>query len=710
MLKRFFHFIILLFTCLIVEAREGMWLPMLLDRNIEEMRNMGSLLTPEDIYSVNNASLKDAIVLFGSGCTGEVISSDGLVLTNHHCGFSAIQQLSSPENDYLSEGYWAMNGSEELPNKGLSVTFLIEMRDVTNQVLEGTDSLITENAISDQIRANCAILVDQAIDGTHYKASIKSFFSQNQYFLILTETFTDIRLVGAPPSSIGNFGGDTDNWMWPRHTGDFAIFRIYANSDNKPAAYSPDNVPYKPKKHLSINLKGIKDGDFAMTYGFPGTTQKHLYSKAVEQIINQRNPDRIAIRTEKLKTMWAAMNANHQTRIKYASKERTTSNSWKKWQGESKGLIKLNAVDVKVQEEQEFQKWVNASNERKFNYGNILNSYSKLYDELVPYQKAKDYFDEAIARGSETYAIFRHFDRSFDNPRRWQISTELDFLSSHFKDFELNLDRELFQKLVLKYATDLPTIWHPESLNVIFNRKNTEQSLIRLYKKSILTNEQALKKLIAQNDIALVKKQLQKDKLYQLYNEFQQVYYDTILGEYNRINSTLKQVQTEYVKALMEMNADKLMYPDANQTLRLSYGKIEGYRPKDGVKYHYYTTIDGIIEKDNNKVYEFKVPERLKTLYKNKDYGRYSNLLGELPVCFIASNHTTGGNSGSPVLDQNGYLIGINFDRCWEGTMSDIMFDPDVSRNISVDIRYILFIVDKFANAGHLLEEMTILE
>lgn len=691
-------------------AREGMWIPTLLNRNIDEMHEMGFQLSAHDLYSVNQASIKDAIVLFGSGCTGEVISPDGLLITNHHCGFSFIQKHSSLEQDYLTNGFWAMNKNEELPNEGLSVSFLVEMRDVTKQILAGTDTLITENAIEEKIRENSAIMVDEATDGTHYKASVKSFFSQNQYFLIITEKFTDVRLVGAPPSSIGNFGGDTDNWMWPRHTGDFSLFRIYADSTNQPADYSPNNVPYHPKKYLPVSIKGFNEGDFAMVYGYPASTQENLYSKAVEQIIDQRDPDRIAIRGIKMDIMNRAMDANAETRIKYASKEKTLGNAWKKWQGEIKGLKGMNAVVLKIEREKEFEIWVNADEDRKYKYGSILNNYSKLYDDLAPYQKAKDYFDEIISRGTDVQTLAQHFQRLTENQDDLNQSDELSFLQKHFKDYEMKVDRDIFCALMDKYYLDLNDQFKPKMLINLIGKKNHEQALEKIYNNSILNNQEKLITLISSGNPEQIKKKLEKDGLFKLFNAFRDIYYDNIIPDYNRISGTLKNLQTEYVGALMEMNKDQLIYPDANQTLRVSYGKIEGYVPADGVVYNYYTTIDGIMEKDNPNIYDYDVPNRLKELYQTKDYGSYANTSGELQVCFTASNHTTGGNSGSPVLDQNGYLIGINFDRCWEGTMSDVMFDPDKCRNISLDMRYMLFIIDKFAGAGYLLNEMTIVK
>ncbi|MFA9392038.1 MAG: S46 family peptidase [Prolixibacteraceae bacterium] len=710
MTARLLPFLLIFILHFSANAREGMWLPMLLDRNLEEMQEMGFQLTSEDMYSVNHASLKDAIVLFGSGCTGEVISPDGLLITNHHCGYSSIQKHSSMEHDYLTNGFWAMNRNEELPNEGLAVSFLVEMKEVTNEILAGTDSLITDTAREEKIRENSAIMVDEAVDGTHYKASIKSFFSQNQYFLIITEKFTDVRLVGAPPSSIGNFGGDTDNWMWPRHTGDFSMFRIYADSSNRPSDYSPNNIPYHPKTFLPINTSGFQEGDFTMVYGFPASTQQNLYSEAVKQIIDQRDPDRIAIRDIKMEIMNRAMNADAATRIKYASKEKSVGNAWKKWQGEMKGLQRINAVELKIDREKTFTDWVNAEETRKYKYGQLLSNYDQLYNELAPFQKVKDYYDEIILRGTDVYSVYRHFNAFQNNNEKLDKQIEEKFLQKHFKDYDTNVDETLFIGLLDKYHKDLDQKFVPLSLSKHYTKRDPHSTLRKIYANSILTNQDKLNQLIKTKSRAQVINKIKKDQLYRLFEAFNESYYAEIIPEYNRISKILKQLQTDYVAALMDMNQQQLLFPDANQTLRVSYGKVEGYVPADGIEYKYYTTIDGIIEKDNPEIYDYDVPDRLKELYAQKDFGSYANASGQVPVCFTASNHTTGGNSGSPVLDKNGYLIGINFDRCWEGTMSDVMFDPEKCRNISLDMRYMLFIIDKFAGASYLLDEMKLVK
>jgi hypothetical protein len=687
-----------------------MWIPILLDKNIEEMQKMGFQLSSEDIYSINKASMKDAIVLFGRGCTGELISTDGLLITNHHCGYGQIQSHSSLEHDYLTDGFWAMNRKEELPNEDLSVTFLVEMRDVTNEVLQGTDSLITENGIEERKRENIAIIKDEATENTHYHASVKPFFEGNQYFLFITEKFTDVRLVGTPPSAIGKFGGDTDNWMWPRHTGDFSMFRIYADSTNQPAEYSPDNVPYHPKKHFPINISGINEGDFTMVFGYPGSTHQYLHSDALEQTITQHDPDCIAIRDVKLNILRKAMEADRGTRIKYSAKYASTSNSWKKWQGEIKGLIRLNAVQVKRENEKEFSIWVEQNPQRKYNYGTVLSEFEKLYIEMAPYQKAKDYYDEIVVRGTDTYKMYKSIVYLINskNPIQWDIQDKN--IDKHFRNYEQKVDQSIFTALIKKYNNDIDAKLLPDEMNQIFSKKEANKYLSKIYKQSPLNNSSSLKKIYSSEDLVKIKKKIKKDPLFKLFEALIIHYSDSIAVDYYRIKDQIDRNQKIYMTALLEQNEGKMLFPDANLTLRVTYGQVEGYQPADGVSYKHYTTLKGIIAKDNPEIYDYDVPDQLKELYKLKDYGSYANALGELPICFTASNHTTGGNSGSPVIDANGYLIGINFDRCWEGTMSDLMFDGEKCRNIALDMRYMLFLIDKFAGAGYLIDEMEIIK
>lgn len=708
MIRKFLLSFSILFLLLSALAREGMWIPILLDRNIEEMKQMGFQLSVDDVYSVNHASMKDAIVLFGRGCTGEMISPEGLLITNHHCGFNQIQSHSSVDNDYLTDGFWAMDRDEELLNPGLAVTFLVEMREVTDEVFEGADTLIIETDIQDKIRENIAILTNEAINGTHYEASVKPFYEGNQYYLFITEKFTDVRLVGAPPSSIGKFGGDTDNWMWPRHTGDFALFRIYAGADNKPADYSPANVPYQSKTYFPINVSGVEAGDFTMVFGYPGTTQQFLYSEAVNQVIEQRNPDRIAIRDIKLDIMSRAMEDDRAIRIQYAAKYASASNAWKKWQGERNGLIRLNAVEVKKQQEAVFNQWVEQLPERKQKYGSVLSEFEKQYAALLPYQKAKDYFNEILQNGTDSYRIYNQYARLIRNKTKLNVKEETTFITNHYKDYNFLVDRDIFLALFNKYYHHMEQSFLPDYFKEIFDKKETQKYLNDIYSNSLLNNPNAMISLISKGDVDKIQKQLNNDKLFVFFDSFISHYYESLFNNFTQISNQIARNQKLYVEALLEKGDNEMLFPDANLTMRVAYGKVEGYRPADGIKYKHYTTLSGIMEKDNPDIYDYKVPAKLKELYRKDEYGRYANSTGELPVCFLASNHTTGGNSGSPVINANGHLIGINFDRAWEGTMSDIMFDPEKCRNISVDMRYVLFLIDQFAGAGYLLNEMQI--
>jgi len=710
MINKQFLLISFLLISMLSQAREGMWIPVLLDKNIAEMQQMGFRLTAEDIYSINKASMKDAIVQFGGGCTGELISNDGLLITNYHCGYSNVQSHSSLQHDYLTDGFWARNRNEELVNEGLTVTFLVRMEEVTSQVLQGTDSLKSKETIEAQKNKNITTITSKVEQETGYEAKVKPFYFGNQYFLFVTETFKDVRLVGAPPSAIGKFGGDTDNWMWPRHTGDFSMFRIYANKDNKPAEYSPENVPYHPKKFFPINIKGIKENDFTMVFGFPGTTDQFLPSQAVEQIMNQNDPNKVAIRDIKLSIMSKAMDEDPSIRIKYSAKYASVSNGWKKWQGEISGLKRLDAIRVKQLKETEFANWLDQNIERKQQYGDILPRFDSLYSAIQPYQKAFDYYVETIYRGCDVYKIYSMV-KSHQKGKSLNTKEELaSLINKHFKDYSFNVDKEIFISLTTKYYNDLPSEFIPIELSKVFSEKDPQETLAKMYEKSILTKPDKLQALTCDSTNVKWCKSASKDELYKLFDAINNTYSTNIGLEYFRLKGLIDENQKQYMAALLEMNSDKLLFPDANSTLRVTYGKVEGFNARDGVQYNYYTTLDGIIEKDNPEIYDYRVPEKLKELFARRNYGKYALPNGTMPVCFSASNHTTGGNSGSPVIDANGYLIGINFDRCWEGTMSDIMFDPEKCRNIALDMRYLLFIVDKFAGAGYLLNEMKIIE
>ncbi len=696
-------------------AREGMWIPLLLEKyNFAEMQQMGFKLSVQDIYDINNASMKDAVVIFGGGCTGGLISDEGLLITNHHCGYRQIQSHSSLENDYLTNGYWAMDKSGELPNPGLTVSFLEYMKDVTSEILEGTEGLSEEDQIK-KIESNTAGVEKQATENGKYKTQVKPLFYGNQYFLYVYKVYTDIRLVGAPPSAIGKFGGDTDNWMWPRHTGDFSLFRIYAGKDNDPAPYSAENVPFKPKWFFPISIKGIQPGDFTMVFGNPGTTMQYIPSNEVDIIMNQRNPDRIKIRDKKLEIIGADMGKDPKVRIQYSAKYQGISNAWKKWQGETMGLQRMDAVNQKRDFEQEFEKWALANNKWENQYDKVFNDFERIYSEYKTYVHAFDYYNEIVMRGIEIFQLAALVDQILKSIQENQPEKTpnlkkalLTKLPDFIKDYNQPTDEKLFAGLLPMLAADVDKEFLPEGFSALLSKVGDKKLVEKIYQKSVLTDPGKLKNMVENGtDKQLLK--LAKDPVLSLYNDlifkFKRDIEPVVSGKEKEIGKNMK----TYMAGLMEMKKNQAFYPDANLTLRVSYGKVEGYKPRDGVIYKHYTTLTGIMEKDNPEIYDYDVPGRLKELYATKDFGRFEDE-GDVPVAFIASNHTTGGNSGSPVVNGNGELIGVNFDRCWEGTMSDIMFDPDRCRNIAIDIRYALFIIQKFAGAGHLIDEMEIVE
>lgn len=696
-------------------AREGMWIPTLLNKyNIEEMKQMGFRLTAEDIYSVNQASMKDAVVLFGSGCTGELISGDGLLITNHHCGFDAIQNHSTVDHDYLTNGFWAKTRQEELPNGDLSVRFLSRMEDVTAEIMAGTENK-PKDSVSVIVNRNTKKITARASEKGRYEATVQPLFYGNQYFLYVYEVFSDIRLVGAPPSSVGKFGGDTDNWMWPRHTGDFSYFRIYANKDNQPAKYSPDNVPYKPNKFFRISIKGIRENDFTLVFGYPGRTQEYLPSQAIQQIMQQGDPDKIKIRDMKLSILSADMEKDPKVRIQYAAKYANTSNAWKKWQGEVKGLKRLNAVEQKQKFEQEFKTWLEATADRKTRYADVLPNFEKLYAQNAVYSKAFDYYSEIVQRGTDIFSIISFFDAikpiwttaKPEDQQKLKKSILLK-IEEYFNEYNQSTDEKVFTALLGLYAKDIDPAFLPEDFKKLMGKLSSEDLIEKVYRKSVFSNHDKLIKLAATLN-AKTFTALSQDPAYSMFVSLKKQFEGKVNPNYLSVQKQLDENMKTYVAGIMEMQRDKALWPDANKTLRVSYGKVEGFEPMDGVSYTYFSTIDGIIQKDNPQIYDYNVPQRLRELYQQKDYGRYGQN-GNMPVCFTASNHTTGGNSGSPVIDANGNLIGVNFDRCWEGTMSDLMFDPDRCRNIILDIRYALFITDKLAGAGYLLNEMSIEE
>ncbi|MCQ0112102.1 S46 family peptidase [Zhouia amylolytica] len=688
----------------------GMWIPSLLEgMNEKEMKELGMQMSAKDIYDVNNSSLKDAVPHFNGGCTSEVISPKGLLLTNHHCGYSMIQSHSTLENDYLTDGFWAKDLNEELPNPGTSVTFIVKIADVTKQVLEGTHHLNTESEIQQKIQTNISQLVNNYPKEDWQENRVKTFYEGNQYMLFVVETFKDIRLVGAPPSSIGKFGSDTDNWVWPRHTGDFSLFRIYADKNNRPAEYAADNVPYTPKHYLPISLDGIAEDDFTLVFGFPGRTQEYLPAVAVEQIVNELNPAKIAIRDAALKVQDEFMRNDQQIKIQYASKYARIANYWKKWIGENQGLTKSNAIAVKKAHEQVFQEWIKKAGKDEM-YGHLIPDFEKYYDEIGPYALSRDYFYEIVNRNVELLKIGYQLvqlelvlNSKGEQAFMARKGNLINRLAATYKDYNKNVDENVFKALIDIYANDAPKNFLPNSL------KNIDPSALttKVYLTSALTSYDSLKTLLEGNPEEVIGK-LQNDPGYSLVYDIAKTYHMQVEPVYNQLNLEIQALQRTYMKALLELSPqDARIFPDANSTLRVTYGTVKGYSPKDAVYYEPVTYLEGVIEKYVPNDYEFDVPEKLLELYNKKDYGAYSEN-GKLPVCFIGTNHTTGGNSGSPAIDSNGNLIGLNFDRVWEGTMSDIYYDPAICRNIMVDIRYVLFIIDKYAEADNLIAEMTL--
>lgn len=699
--------LLLLFFVHVQAQQGGMWIPSLLQgMNEKEMKNLGMKMTAADIYSVNKSSLKDAVPHFNGGCTSEVISPKGLLLTNHHCGFDAIQNQSSVDHDYLTNGFWAYKMSEELPNEDLVVTFIVKIEDVTSKVLEGTAALATELEKQKKIQENISLLSNSLPKESWQENKIRTFYEGNQYLLFVTETYKDVRLVGAPPSSIGKFGSDTDNWVWPRHTGDFSLFRIYADKNNRPASYSKDNVPYTPKHFLPISLDGVKEDDFTLVFGYPGKTNEYLPAVAIAQIVNELNPAKIEIRDHALKVADGFMRKDNAIKIQYASKYASIANYWKKWIGETQGLTKSNAVEIKKKQEVAFQEKVVKAG-KQAEYGNLLTDFDKNYTEIKSYALARDYFMEVALRNTELLSVgYKLYqleqvynskgEQAFNDRKNNLISGLADF----YKDFNANVDQKVFEQLIHLYATKSPKEFLPTNLSNI----NATELANDVYSNSKLVSYNSLKELLT-GDSKTVLANLNADKGFIVIKSMADKFLKEVAPKYDEINLKITALQRTYMKAQLELNKGSRIFPDANSTLRVTYGKVKGYAPKDATLYTPVTYLDGAMEKYIPGDYEFDVPAKLIDLYKKKEYGQYGEN-GKMPVCFIGTNHTTGGNSGSPAIDAYGNLIGLNFDRVWEGTMSDINYDPSICRNIMVDIRFVLFIIDKYAGATNLIEEL----
>jgi len=686
----------------------GMWIPSLLEgMNASEMTNLGMKMTAKDIYDVNNASLKDAVPHFNGGCTSEVISNQGLLLTNHHCGYSQIQSHSSLENDYLENGFWAMSLKDELPNPGVTASFMVRIEDVTEQVLEGINEAMSEADKQKKIEENIALVVQTSPKEAWQENRVRTFYEGNQYMLFVVETFKDVRLVGAPPSSIGKFGSDTDNWIWPRHTGDFSLFRIYADKNNRPAEYSADNVPYTPKHFLPISLDGVAENDFTLVFGYPGTTDEYLPSVAIEQVINTVNPARIAIRDAALAIQDKYMRADPQIKIQYASKFARIANYWKKWKGETLGLTKSNAVGIKKQQERALTEQINKKGKQQ-QYGQLLPKFEQYYTEIESYALAREYFLETVVRNVEllrlafqTYQLKQVYENRGAQSFMDRKNNLIESAESHYKDYNKQVDKEVFEALIALYAENVP----PQFLPASFQNINATQLANIVYSNSAFVDYDSLK-ILLEGDAEKVIEKLNNDPGFKVAQEMADTYFEKVAPKYEALELNISGLQRDYMKALLELSPKEArIFPNANRTLRVTYGKVAGYSPADAIYYEPVTHLEGVMQKYIPGDYEFDVPQKLIDLYKAKDYGPYGEN-GKMPINFIGTNHTTGGNSGSPALDAHGNLIGLNFDRVWEGTMSDYYYDPALSRNIMVDIRYVLFIMDKYAGATNLIDEL----
>lgn len=716
MIKRIFIVLILFSFSFQSYADEGMWLPMLLKRlNQADMEKMGLQLTAEEIYSVNHASLKDAIVSLGGFCSAEVISKEGLLLTNHHCAFGSIQSHSTVEHDYISDGFWAATKEDEKPNEGLYARFLIRMEDVTKDILANVNDTLTDAERSKVIDAAIQALLTVTKGETHYDVEIKPFYAGNEYYMFIYETYNDVRLVGAPPTAIGKFGGDTDNWMWPRQTGDFALFRVYMGPDGKPAAYSPENIPLKPKYHLPISLDGIQENDFAMVMGFPGSTNRYLTSFGVNLLLEQTNPARVAIRDKRLAILKEAMDADESVRIKYASKYARVSNYWKYFIGQSQGLENLNVIEDKEKIENEFQQWANQDTRRQAVYGNVLKEIEDAYKIIEQNNRPYIYLLEA-ALGTEILPFANGFTalvNQLDNPEKHQekikeLSTSLkEKTTKYFKDYDAATDKKVLAALIEMFYEDVHKEQQPALLTQIAAQYKGDfnQWANDVFANSIFADKEAVETFLNNPE----KKVVADDPAYKVIKAIMDDYYSNSSPKLRSGHAQLEKANRLFIKGLRAMNPEKKYYPNANSTMRLTYGKVKGYAPRDGVFYQYYTTLSGVMEKENPDNEEFIVPEKLKALYEAKDYGVYGKD-GEMPVCFISNNDITGGNSGSPVINANGALIGIAFDGNWEAMTGDVAFETNLQRAINVDIRYVLFLIDKFSNAGHLIDEMTLVK
>lgn len=695
-------------------AGEGMWLPMMLNRTYDDMVEHGLQLSPEELYSINQSSLKDAIVSMGNGfCTGEIISAEGLLLTNHHCGYDYVRGHSTVEANYLRDGFWAMDRSQELPNTGLFVRFLVRMDDVTPQISAVLNDAMSEEERNAAIREKSAELVEQATAENDYKAEVKTFFHGNEFYLFIYEIYNDVRLVGAPPSSIGKFGGDTDNWMWPRHTGDFTMFRVYQGPDGKPAEYSQDNVPLQAKHHLPISMKEREEGDYAMIFGYPGSTDRYLSSFGVEEAVELHHPAVVEVRDLKLSIMREAMDADEAVDIMLASDYASTANYWKYYIGQTEQLVNNGVYDKKKAQEDAFAAWVNADETRKAKYGETLELLKNGYESKAPYVVGDVYALEAGLIGSQSILHAFRVNRALQRYATLEEGEQRDGMKAallandeeHYAEMHVPTDRRLMGSLLQLYYENVTADQHPAFFSMVVEEFDGDFTAFAdsAFESSLFTSTERLEAWL-ENPVDSIR---ENDLLTLASTDLYNIYIGTGQDR-GTADEDLARGYRLWTAGIREMNPGRDFAPDANSTMRVTYGNVLSYEPRDGVKYNFYTTLEGVMEKMDNDDREFIVPNKLAELYLNKDYGRYANSNGELPVGFISNNDITGGNSGSPVINGNGELIGCAFDGNWEAMSGDIFFEKDLQRTISVDIRYVLFIVDKYAGAGHLVDEMTL--
>ena len=700
-------------------ADEGMWLPQLLKSlNEKDMIERGLKLTADDIYDINNSSLKDAIVsLNGGGCTAEMISSNGLMLTNHHCAFGSIQTHSTLENDYLKDGFWAMSNAEELKNDDVTATFLISIEDVSERINSFLNNQMSEDERRAKIAEISKVISKEVSDSTSYSANVKSYFGGNDFYLLIYETFKDVRLVGAPPSSIGKFGGDTDNWMWPRHTGDFSLYRVYMAPDGSPASYDLENIPYKPKHHLPIQLEGVENEDYTMIMGYPGRTNRYLTSFGISEALEISNPTTVDIRTEKLAVIKDGMDANKRVKIQYASKYASTSNYWKYYIGQSKSLKAMKVFDKKKDIENAFKEWVESGDSSvQEKYGNVLEMIESAYNKNKRIALNRTYLNEAVFQGSEIlYFSYMMKNRIASLPKdkkeRLTSIRKLKKLAKDFyKNYNASVDEKLLSSMLSMYYYNVPKNQHAPVFKKIenqmlgFKKLDFDFYAQNVFKRSVFSSKEKCMEFLQNPTLSRVSRDLAFTTMNSIYDKYMKEIYPTRKS----VRAALSKGNRLFMSGLREMDTSKSFYPDANSTMRVTYGSIGDYSPGNAMHYDYFTTIDGIIEKEDETNEEFIVPEKLKELYKMSDYGRYADKNGDLRINFISSNDITGGNSGSPVMNAWGELIGTAFDGNWESMSGDIAFENKIQRTISVDIRYILFIIDKYANASYLIDEMTI--